>query len=159
MTAKIIQRHEDSLHDPNVIVALLPMVMATGGMVGTQASSLVIRALTLGDLEPSSLLRVLWKELRISAVLAVVLSAIVFSEGWLLSDSDDQNLIIRASFGMAIAMAAHVVIAAILGAAIPLIAKWLGRDPAMVSTPAVTAIADLSGATIYVLVVVAFLAG
>jgi magnesium transporter len=134
------------------------MVMATGGMVGTQASSLVIRALTVGDFTPRAFPLVLWKEARVSAGLALLLSSIALGETFVLGTAARHaDLLLFAGLATAIAMATHVVSAALLGASVPLIAHALRRDPAMVSTPAVTAIADFSGVVIYVVVAHAML--
>ncbi|MGE0143101.1 MAG: magnesium transporter [Planctomycetota bacterium] len=161
-TAFVISEHEGSLPG-SMLVALLPMVMATGGSVGTQSSSLVIRALTVGDVEAKALSTVVWKELRVSLGIAGILSAIVFGEGVLLGSIDPEfgitsTRLFAACAALAVAMALHVVTAATIGASIPMLAQRFGRDPAMVSTPAVTAIADLTGASIFFLVVLATLA-
>ncbi len=162
-TATVIAEQEQGLPG-SMLLALLPMVMATGGMVGTQASSLVIRAITVGEVEPKKFLAVLWKEWRISAGLALILSVIVFGEGLLLGSFFDDHYVgdthglLLAGAALATAMAAHVISSALLGASVPLLAKAVGRDPALVSTPAVTAIADFMGAVIFFGVVLAFLA-
>ncbi|MBK8977283.1 MAG: magnesium transporter [Planctomycetes bacterium] len=161
-TSSVIASHEQALPH-RVLIALLPMVMATGGMVGSQASSLVIRGLTVGDLEPGSFAAVIWKETRVSAGLAVILGSIVFGEGLLLAWLDDDPLgehlrfFLIACSGMAVALAAHVLSAALIGVSIPILARATGRDPALV-TPAVTAIADFFGASLFLLVVAGFLA-
>ena len=153
LTASVIASQEEALPG-TMLVALLPMVMATGGSVGTQSSSLIIRAITIGDVGSRPLGRVLWKELRVSAGIAAVLSCIVFLEGFVLGSFDKvyagaiQTLLLACG-ALGVAMAFHVMSAAVIGAAVPIVAKLLRRDPAMVSTPAVTAIADLSGASIY----------
>jgi magnesium transporter len=140
---------------PQAIVLLLPMVLATGGMVGTQASSLVIRAMTVGNLGSGVLRAVLWKELRISLALGVALGAIVFGEAWLFRETSDvywSGHVWQTCSVLSLAMALHVLTAAVFGATIPLLAKAMRGDPANVSTPAVTALADLSGAAIYLIV-------
>jgi magnesium transporter len=152
-TAKVIHRFEATLDTkPGVLLALLPMVMATGGMVGTQASSLIIRALTLGSLTPRQLPAVLWKELRISGGTALALSAVVFAQACLLGWGTTEVLAAVAG-SIALAMIAHVLSAALFGASVPVLVKALGGDPALFSVPAVTAIADLSGAAIYLVMV------
>jgi magnesium transporter len=160
-TAMVIHHFEGSL-EYAILLALLPVVMATGGMVGGQASSLIIRGLTVGDVEPKAVRAVVWKELRVCLGMAAVLSAIIFGEGVLLAQLDDDipstGRMLAASLGMAMAMAAHVVGAGLFGVTVPIAAKALGRDPATVSTPAVTAIADLTGASIFCGIVLTVLA-
>ena len=161
LTAFVISTHEANLPG-SMLVALLPMVMATGGSVGTQSSSLVIRALTVGDVDTAAWRHVVWKELRVSCGIAAILSAIVFGEGVLLGAFDGTyqisagfavSKLLLVSAGLSVAMALHVVSAATIGAAVPILAKRFGGDPAMISTPAVTAIADLSGASIFFAIV------
>lgn len=152
-TATVIHHFEGSL-EYGMLLALLPVVMATGGMVGSQASSLMIRGLTIGDVEPHAVRTVIWKELRVGVGMALILSAIIFFEGLVLAQLDDDPTLTTtrmavASVAMAAAMAAHVLGAGLFGVTVPIAAKALGRDPATVSTPAVTAIADLTGAAIF----------
>jgi magnesium transporter len=161
VTAGVIQGFEEHLAGKVLLVALLPMVMATGGMVGTQASALVIRALTVGDIGSASMRSVIWKEVRVAGLMAVLLAAIAFTNAIVVSRlesaPDPLDLVARSGLVIAAAMLGHVLSAALLGALTPLAVKRLRGDPAMISTPAVTAIADLTGATIYLLLVVALL--
>lgn len=157
-TAKVIQTYEEKLEFA-FLFALMPIVMATGGMIGTQASSLVIRNLTVGAFEPRQILQVVWKEFRVAVGMAVVLSVIVFGEGMILGQSDAAvgDRLVTASVAMALAMAAHVIGSGLFGVAIPILARSMRVDPALVSTPAVTAIADLFGASVFVAVVLSML--
>lgn len=133
------------------VIALLPMVLATGGMVGSQTSTLIVRALALKDVSHHGLLPILWKELRIGACLALLLGLIGFGEAWLLEFLDPENTAINltACWAIAAALGVHVVTAALLGAAIPLSIDRLGLDPATAATPTFTTIADFLGAVIY----------
>ncbi|MBK8097609.1 MAG: magnesium transporter [Planctomycetes bacterium] len=163
ITAGIIQGFEEHLKRGSVLLlALLPMVMATGGMVGTQASALIIRALTTGN-AGGRVGQVLWKELRVATVMAAALAAIAFGDAVLISllesERDPWPTVLHSAGVIALAMTAHVVSAALLGALTPLVVKKLRGDPAMISTPAVTAIADLTGATIYLVLVTMLLTG
>ncbi|MFK7739652.1 MAG: magnesium transporter [Planctomycetota bacterium] len=154
-TSTVIKAFEDSL--TGLLVGMLPMVMATGGMVGTQASALVIRALTIGDVEKNTLKRVLWKELRVAGLISLLLGSIATLDTLIINGLDEtpQPLAAVSTIALAIggAMIGHVVTAALLGACTPIVVKRLRGDPAMISTPAVTAIADLTGAAIYLVIV------
>lgn len=160
VTSTVIQGFEEHL-TTGLLLALLPMVMATGGMVGTQASALVIRALTVGDVGTARIATVLWKELRVAGLMAVLLGGIAFVNSLLVSRTAAQpealTLVAHASLLIGLAMIGHVLTAALLGAVTPLVVKRLRGDPAMISTPAVTAIADLTGAAIYLVLVTSFL--
>ncbi len=161
VTSSVIQsvEHKLELIDVSIIVAMMPMVMAIGGMVGTQASSLIIRALTTGDLNSSLVMPVLWKEIRIATGMAAILSAIAFTEALVINaftadpaatvESTDKVMVISIAIG--IAMFLHVVTTALFGTMVPIITKRMKRDPAMISTPVVTGVADLSGVTLYVI--------
>ena len=155
VTATVLAIFKKTLDEgPQAIVLLLPMVLATGGMVGTQASSLVIRALAVGNLRPRAVRFVLWKEVRIGLAMGVALGAVVFGEAWLFRDGEaywDAH-VWQTCWVLSLAMTLHVLTAAVFGATIPLLAKAMRGDPANVSTPAVTALADLSGALIYLIV-------
>ncbi|MGK0153515.1 MAG: magnesium transporter [Neolewinella sp.] len=164
ITSAVITQFHASLSSV-ALIAMLPMVMATGGMVGTQASALVIRALTIGDVAKATISRVLWKELRVAGFMGVMLGAIALMDTVLVSllPSEatgtpivpDPNAPSVAWVGLAIgiAMIGHVLTAALLGAVTPIVVKKLRGDPAMISTPAVTAIADLTGVVIYIVTV------
>ncbi len=163
VTSGVIQGFEHHLMGEGLLLALLPMVMATGGMVGTQASALVIRALTVGDVPANPMVAVVWKELRVAGLMALALSAIAFFNSLVVSRFDDapEPLELAALSGLVIggAMLGHVLSAALLGALTPILVKRFRGDPAMISTPAVTAIADLTGAAIYLVLVTALLSG
>ncbi len=160
VTSTVIQGFEHHL-TKGLLLALLPMVMATGGMVGTQASALVIRALTVGDIGTTRIATVVWKELRVAGAIALLLGAIAFVNSVVVSRTaavpEALQTVLHAGVVIGIAMVGHVVTAALLGALTPLVVKKLRGDPAMISTPAVTAIADLTGAAIYLVLVTTLL--
>jgi magnesium transporter len=160
VTSTFIQGFEESLNK-GLLLALLPMVMATGGMVGTQASALVIRALTVGDLGVRHLPTVVWKEQRVAGLMAALLGLIAFVNSLLVGSAaarpDPLAAVMLAGGVIGVAMVGHVVSAALLGALTPIVVKKLRGDPAMISTPAVTAIADLTGAAIYLVLVTTLL--
>lgn len=157
VTAAVIQHHEQHLRLAT-LVAFLPMVMSTGGNVGAQASTLVVRGLALGSLKPGSLLRVIWKELRVSLCLALVLCAIATFEVVYLGSKESGAHVLAMSGAISVALALHVMTAAMLGAAIPIGVSALRLDPALVANPALTTLADLSGALLYFMTISAFLA-
>ena len=160
VTSTVIQGFEHHL-TKGLLLALLPMVMATGGMVGTQASALVIRALTVGDIAAARIGTVIWKELRVAGAIALLLGTIAFVNSILVSRAakvpEALQTVLEAGVVIGLAMVGHVVSAALLGALTPLVVKRLRGDPAMISTPAVTAIADLTGAAIYLVLVTTML--
>ena len=100
------------------------------------------------DLVPSAVLKVLWKELRISLCLAAVLSLVAGIEGFMIHGQGTPEAL-RFGGAVTVAMALHVMTAAVLGALIPLGVAAAGRDPSMVAHPALATVADLSGTVIY----------
>ena len=165
ITSAVIRSFEHRLS--GTLIAMLPMVMATGGMVGTQASALVIRALTIGDVAKATISRVLWKELRVAGLMGSLLGIIALLDTILISaftannsaltSADNGVSMIWISSAIGIAMVGHVLTAALLGAITPIVVKKMRGDPAMISTPAVTAIADLTGVIIYIAALTAIL--
>ncbi|HEX5050921.1 MAG TPA: magnesium transporter [Planctomycetota bacterium] len=156
VTATVISGFEKMLQD-GLLVATMPMVMAIGGMVGSQASTLIVRALSTGSLG-KSFYRVLLREGLVSLGLAALLAAIAFANAlflqwWMQGNVRDTNATMHVASVIGLAMAADVVFAAILGASIPNLVRILRIDPALVSTPAVTALTDLTGASIYLVLV------
>ena len=138
-----------------LLFALLPMVLATGGNVGAQASTAVILGLRHA-LQPNAFWTVLWKELRVSVCMAIVLGMVAGGVAYFMNTTHPE-IILQFCGAITLAMAVHVITAALFGAAIPLIVAALGRDPSMVATPALTTVADLSGTVIYFLIVTSLL--
>ena len=156
VTATMIHGFEDMLQGNLIMIATMPMVMAIGGMVGSQASTLIIRALAT-NAKGSDFRSVLMKELVVSIALACVLAGIAFGNAllllWIGGHGDGTFKMYKTAGVIGLAMAADVVCAAVLGAAIPSLVKWMRIDPALISTPAVTALTDLTGAGIFLMVV------
>ncbi|MBL8747778.1 MAG: magnesium transporter [Planctomycetes bacterium] len=160
VTATIIRGFESMLKDHALLVATMPMVMAIGGMVGSQASTLIIRALAAQE-RSIGFRRLMGKEVLVSLGLASVLAVIALGNAiflqWVGDEPAGFGETLRTASVIGIAMAADVVFAAILGAGVPHLVKWMRVDPAMISTPAVTALTDLTGASIYLMLVTALL--
>ena len=133
--------------DALVILALyMPMLADTGGNVGTQSSSLVIRAVAIGEIGLGHSLRVLWKETRVALCLALVLFGFAFLKVLLYSNSADVPFALSLemiAFAIALAIAAQVVVSTLIGA---LLSR---QDPAVVAGPALTTIVDVAGLLLY----------
>ena len=155
LTATVIQGFEGLLRGNILLMATMPMVMAIGGMVGSQASTLVIRA--LATQEHGSFRAMVTKELFVGLLLAGVLGGVAFGNALLLQAIKGEGIALDETAWyaavIAIAMAADVVFAALLGASIPNLVRVLRIDPALISTPAVTAMTDLTGAAIFLALV------
>ncbi len=144
ITGIIIGRFEDIISNVAVLVAFMPLIMGTGGNSGAQSSTLVIRGMALGDIKLSDILSILWKELRVSMVVGIILSGIIFVITFYIRQ--DRLLI---SLVISITLFLVIVIAKIVGGSLPIVAKILRLDPAIMASPMITSIVDAVSVLIY----------
>lgn len=150
-TGMIIASFESALAKWVVLTAFIPMLMDTGGNTGSQASVTVIRALSIGDLEFSDVFRVLWKELRVSILCALSLGAVSFIK-ILLVDMllmGNTGITLPIALVVCLTLALTVVCAKLVGCSLPMLAKKLGFDPAVMASPFITTIVDALSLLIY----------
>ncbi len=152
-TGLIITSFEDALAQVVVLTAFIPMLMGTGGNSGSQSSVTVIRALSLGELHLRDIGSVLWKELRTAIMCGIVLAAVCFAKIWLVDRLLFGNMVITLTVDLVVcfALAVTVVIAKIVGGVLPLVAKALGADPAVMASPFITTIVDAVSLLVYFL--------
>lgn len=143
-TGKIIASFEEALSVYVVLTTFIPMLMDTGGNAGGQASVTVIRGLSLNEIEFSDTLKVLWKEIRVSVLCGVTLAAANFVKLMLI---DRVGLTVAAV--VCLTLVAAVFIAKIVGSMLPLAAKKIGFDPAVMASPFITTIVDALSLLIY----------
>ena len=141
-TSLILNRYEAMLFP--CLVACVPMIMGTGGNSGSQASVTVIRALSIGEIDSRDIGKVIWKELRASLLLGVTLAAVcfvklIFLDGMLLGIEGYTPLVCLI---VSLALLCAVVAAKLVGAILPILAKLLHLDPAVVANPFITTIVD-----------------
>ncbi len=152
-TGAIISSFEARLAQCIALVAFIPMLMGTGGNAGSQTSVSVIRALSLGDIEFKDIMRVIWKELRVAVIIGVVLGIINFIKLylvdflWLHTFDTGAELVEMATICLTLIFV--IIVAKMLGAALPIIAKKMGLDPAVMASPLVTTILDAVSLLIY----------
>ncbi len=148
----VVHIYESAL-DALVILALyMPMVADTGGNVGTQSASLVTRVLTTGSIKWAEAGTIMWREMRVSLLMAAMLFAFAFLKVVLISNAADvpEGLTLEGiGLAIAVALAAQVISATLIGALLPLGAIAVKQDPAVVSGPALTTIVDLTGLLLY----------
>lgn len=153
VTGAIITSFESRLSQWIGLIAFIPMLMGTGGNSGSQSSVTVIRALSLGDIEFSDIWRVIWKELRVSVICGVVLGAINFVKlyfiDYLLLHSFDDGVHFIEMTAVSLTLVLVVIIAKLVGCTLPIAAKKLGFDPAVMASPLVTTILDALSLIIY----------
>ena len=150
-TGMILTGFEEALKAQVVLTIFIPMLMGTGGNSGSQSSVTVIRSLSLGELEFSDIWRVLWKEIRTATLCGIALSAacflkLIFVDGMLLNNPD---VTVMVALVVCITMALTVLSAKIVGAVLPLFAKKLGLDPAVMASPFITTIVDALSLLVY----------
>jgi len=145
LTVSVLQIFEGSLEAVTALALFIPLLVGTGGNVGAQAATSAVRALAVGEVRPSDALRVSWRESRVGVLLGVVLGSLAFGAGSLV-----------AGWGVGTTVGISVVLvciwAATVGAVMPLMAKALNIDPAVISAPLVTTLVDATGLVIYFLV-------
>ena len=150
-TGMIITGFENALAAQAALIAFIPMLMDTGGNCGSQASVTVIRGLSLGDIEFSDLGRVLWKECRVSLLCGASLAAVAFGKLMLVDrlilGNDGVTLLVAATVCLTLLLT--VILAKLVGASLPLFAKKLGFDPAVMASPFITTIVDALSLLIY----------
>ena len=129
------------------------MLMGTGGNSGSQTSVSVIRALSLGDIEFKDILRVIWKELRVAVIVGIVLGVINFIKLYLVDflwlHTFDTGAELAEMTTICLTLILVIVVAKLLGAVLPIIAKKIGLDPAVMASPLVTTILDAVSLLIY----------
>ena len=152
-TGLIITAFEGALAAQVALTAFIPMLMGTGGNSGSQSSVTVIRALSLGELEFSDIGRVIWKELRTAILCGVALAVVCFAKIWLidhlLMGNEEITLLINAV--VCLTLAVTVVCAKFVGCILPMVAKALHLDPAVMASPFISTIVDALSLLVYFL--------
>jgi len=157
-TGAIISSFETALQAIPVLIAFIPMLMDTGGNAGSQASVTIIRSLALGDVTPKDITQILWKEMRISVLCGVVLAAANFLKIMLIDNLLLQhNISIMAALVINVTLVATVFTAKLVGSSLPILAKKIGFDPAVMASPFITTVVDAISLTIYFLIATALL--
>ena len=143
-TGLIITKFEHALAAQVALTAFIPMLMDTGGNSGSQSSVTVIRALSLGELSFSDIGRVIWKEIRTAVLCGVALAAACFLKillvDRLLMGNEDVSIMV--ALVVCITMALTVLVAKVIGCSLPMLAKKVGFDPAVMASPFITTIVD-----------------
>ncbi|MEY4408954.1 MAG: hypothetical protein RLZZ138_205 [Actinomycetota bacterium] len=145
LTVSVLQLFENELERYTALALFMPMLIGTGGNVGAQAATSAVRAIALGEVRPQDVLRVAWRESRVGLLLGIGLGLVGLVAGWLVAGWQ---------VGATVAIAITVVCmwAATVGAVMPLAAKALKIDPAVISSPMVTTLVDATGLVIYFLI-------
>ena len=143
VTGTILSHYEESYILVPALVSFIPMIMGTGGNSGSQASTLIIRGLALGEINFKDYFKVFYKEVRVALIVGFVLSVFNFV----------RIILINNSFTLAITVSITlyftVVFAKLIGFSLPLLAKKLKLDPALMASPLISTISDIISMLIY----------
>ncbi len=153
ITGFIITGFEDALAAQVALTAFIPMLMGTGGNSGSQSSVTVIRALSLDELEFLDLPRVLWKEIRTAVLCGIALAVVCFFKIWLVDMIllKNEGITLMMNAVVCLTLAVTVLVAKIVGGILPLVAKAIRLDPAVMASPFITSIVDALSLLVYFL--------
>lgn len=144
ITGGILSKYEQAFAAVPLLVTFMPMLMGTGGNSGSQASTMIIRGMSVGEVEPSDILRVMWKELRVGMICGLVLALINYLR--LILQYPGNNLI---CLTVVISIFFTVILAKTIGCVLPIVAKVIHLDPAIMAAPMITTIVDTCSMMIY----------
>jgi len=140
----IIRKYQLALETAVALAAFIPMLMDTAGNAGSQASVTVIRSLVLGELKFRDILKVIFKETQVGLLVGVALALVNFVRVCFIEGYD-----LSIAVTISLTLIFTVIIAKIIGGTLPMIAKRIGLDPALMASPLITTIADAISLTIY----------
>lgn len=152
LTGAIISQYEEALSNLVILTSFIPMLMGTAGNAGGQSSVTIIRALSLGDVVPGDILRILWKEARVSFLCGVSLAFVGYFKAILLDGADSLVALV-----VCITLLATVVAAKLVGCCFPVLIKKIGFDPAVVASPFITTVIDALALVVYFAVATALI--
>ncbi|MBO5370735.1 MAG: magnesium transporter, partial [Clostridia bacterium] len=151
-TGKIIGAFEGALASCVVLTSFIPMLMDTAGNSGGQTSVTIIRSLSLGDIEMKDIFRIMWKEFRVAVVCGITLAAVNFVKMMLLdysAISSDGESAVYVALVVNITLFVTIIIAKLVGSFLPVAAKKIGFDPAVMASPFITTIVDALALLVY----------
>jgi len=152
-TGLIMTAFEDALAAQIALSAFIPMLMGTGGNSGSQSSVTVIRGLSLGEVEFSDIGEVLWKEIRTALMCGIALAVVCFGKIWLVDKLlfGNENITLMVDLVVCLALAVTVVVAKLVGCLLPIGAKAVKLDPAVMASPFISTIVDALSLLVYFL--------
>jgi len=150
-TGQIITKFEDALAAFTVLTAYIPMLMDTGGNAGSQSAVTVIRGISLGEIEFRDTFRVIWKEIRVSVLCGITLAAANFVKLMLVDRMLFHNPAVTPLVALVVCLTLilDVFTSKLVGSVLPLLAKKIGWDPAVMASPLITTVVDATSLLIY----------
>ncbi|MFA5516504.1 MAG: magnesium transporter [Desulfuromonadales bacterium] len=145
LTVKVLSAFETTLESAVALALFIPLLIGTGGNAGAQSATTVVRSMAVNDIRPEDLLRVILREARVGLLLGAILALLGFLPVWLFAGRPMATVI-------SLALVTICTLASLVGSLMPLLARQVGVDPAVVSAPFVTTIVDASGLLVYFLI-------
>ncbi|MCB5261944.1 MAG: magnesium transporter [Candidatus Cloacimonetes bacterium] len=149
-TSVIIQNYESALASIVILAAFIPMLMDTGGNAGSQSATLIIRGMALGEIAIKDYFLVIFKEIRVSLIVGVVLAVVNFLRIWLFNND------ILLAMTVSLSLLFTVVLAKTVGCTLPIVARKFRIDPAIMAAPIITTIVDVLSLLVYFKLAVTF---
>ena len=144
ITGGILAKYEEAFAVLPLLVTFIPMLTDTGGNAGSQSSTLIIRGMAVGDIHPSDMMRVIWKELRVGLIVGTVLGLVNFIQLSLRYPGQEMVCLT-----VVLSLLATVIIAKTIGGILPMAAQVLHLDPAIMAAPLITTIVDAVSLVLY----------
>lgn len=144
VTGGILAKYENAFALIPLLVTFIPMLTDTGGNAGSQSSTLIIRGMAVGEIEPSDILQVIWKELRVGVVVGVILGLVNYIRLVIMYPGSEMICLT-----VVLSLFATVLLAKTIGCVLPIMAKVLKLDPAIMAAPLITTIVDAFSLVIY----------
>ncbi len=152
VSGAVIQGFQSALVNLMILAFYMPMLAGTGGNTGSQSATMVVRALALKEIDYRDAFKVLWKELRVSLLLGLILGVFAFLRVMFFTSTATLPGgigLIQVGLAISTALCLQVVSSTVIGAALPLIAARFKADPALIASPALTTVVDITGLLIY----------
>lgn len=143
LTQNILAHYSGFLEQVVALTFFIPLLIGTGGNAGSQAATLVIRAMAVGEVSFSDFLRVVWREARLGVLLGLAMALVTYARAYIFEGD------VALGFTVAVTIGVIVFVTSTIGAGLPLIGRRLGFDPAVFSAPVITTVADAAGLLIY----------
>lgn len=156
-TGGILSFYESSLAIYPALVSFIPMLMGAGGNAGGQTSVAVIRSLALNEIEFKNIFEIMWKELRVSILCGVVMAVVCFAKAMLIDAQLVDGMNMLTALIVSLTVFVTIILAKLTGCLMPLLAKRVGFDPAVMASPFITTIVDALSLVIYFQIVRLFL--
>ena len=148
-TGLLLERFQSAIAAVPLLVAFIPTIMDTGGNCGSQSSTLIIRGLALDEIKLSDIFKAIWKEIRVSFMIGAALALVTGLRIFLQYDGIHNDQSIKIAFIVGVTLMATAMIAEIMGCVLPMLAKRLKLDPAIMASPLITTVVDLCSMLVF----------